>query len=144
MLPVVVCIAEGPEGPLGNLRIAVLETLAGMRGVWAPQSVVICLTEAQHHVSSSRRLVFKSHSSTVSGKTRQSSLPIPFRPIAEGPPVNCATRCFMSLAEAVEVRNATVNEVGAKYEIGCESLSNDLSNVVEVRSCRRGKETRGG
>ena len=32
----------------------------------------------------------------------------------------------------------------AKYEKGCELLSIDLSNVVEIRSCRRGKETRGG
>ena len=50
----------------------------------------------------------------------------------------------MWLAEAVEVLNATVREVGAKYEKGCKFLSSDLSNVIEVRSCRKGKETREG
>ena len=86
------------------------------------------------------------HKSPITGvrQTRQGSLPIPVQPTADGPLVNFAPRWFMSLAEAVEVLNATVNEVGAKYEKGCELLSTDLSNVVEVRSCRRGKETRGG
>ena len=50
----------------------------------------------------------------------------------------------MSLAEAVEVPNATVKEVGAKYEKGCDKHSTDFSNVVEVRSCRKGKDTRDG
>ena len=81
---------------------------------------------------------------TVSGKTQQGSLLIPFQPTTDEPPVNCATRWIMSQAEAVEVLNATVNEVDAKYEKGCELLSTDLSNVVEIRSCWRGKETRGG
>ena len=42
----------------------------------------------------------------------------------------------MSLAGAGEVLNTTVNEAGAKYEKGCELLSTDLSNEVEVRFSR--------
>ena len=77
-------------------------------------------------------------------QTRQGSLPVPLQPTADGPSVNCATRWNMSLAEAVEVLNATVKEAGAKYEKGCKLLSSDLSNVIEVRSCHKGKETRDG
>ena len=52
----------------------------------------------------------------MAGKTRSGSLSTSLQPTADGPPVNCATRWNMSLADAVEVLDATDKDVACREE----------------------------
>ena len=79
------------------------------------------VTAPQLHVSSIRRLVYTSHSSPVSGNTRQGSLPIPFTAYRRW---NTRQLCYLWkwLVEAVGVLKAMVNDMGAEHGKGCGLL----------------------
>ena len=105
---------SSPQSPLCGV-------IARQQTFDVPDHPLAVVTAPQLHVSSVRRLVYTSHSSSVSGNTRQDSLPIPFAAYHRW---NTRQLCYSWkwLVEAFGVLIAMVNVMGEEHGKGCGLL----------------------